>query len=75
MYTWTVASATWQIQHGGPTHKTLSAIKWLKEKIDVIPVVVASELLDALVESRGLHHLGEMLAPLPDDTETVASVE
>lgn len=70
-YQWTVQSATWQVQHGGPTHKTLSAIDWLNEKIDVMPVHVAAHLLDALVESRGLQHLGDSLVPLPDETETV----
>lgn len=72
-YQWTVASATWQIQHGGPTHKTLSAIDWLYDKLDLMPAQVAAHLLAALVETQGLQHLGDALEPLPDETEVVSA--
>lgn len=72
-YQWTVESAIWQVQHGGPTHKTLSAINWLNEldRYEQDESDVAGRLLEALTEQRGLQHLGEALKPLPDETETV----
>jgi hypothetical protein len=77
MYTWTVASAVWQVQHGGPTQRTLSAIDWLNDmmlesKFDTVHEI-AAHLLDSLVEERGLQHLGDALQPLPDETETTQS--
>jgi hypothetical protein len=73
-YTWTVDSAVWQIQHGGPTHRTQSAIGWLSDHIGesvYTNMGIAIALLNALVEERGLGNLGDVLAPLPDETETV----
>jgi hypothetical protein len=69
-YMWTVESAVWQVQHGGPTQRTLSAIEYLNELVGSGDHV-AGQLLDALVEQRGLQHLGEALPALPDDTETL----
>lgn len=69
-YQWTVDSAVWQVTNGGPTHRTLSAIEFLNAEIGCCTHAVAEATLEALVEQRGLHHLGEALEPLPDETET-----
>jgi hypothetical protein len=63
-YSWTVDSAVWQVTHGGPTHRTLSAIQWGNQEL-------CASLLEALVDLRGLQNLGDALAPLPDETETL----
>lgn len=69
-YDWTVSSAIWQVTHGGPTRRTLSAIEFLNAEIGCCTQAVAEAALEALVEQRGLQHLGEALEPLPDETET-----
>jgi hypothetical protein len=65
----------WEIKHGGPTHRTLSAIEYLTDLLadgEAYRLAdLAEHLLDAFVESRGLQNLGGVLAPLPDETETV----
>lgn len=70
-YHWTLASALYQVLNGGPTHRTLSAINWLRYESTYNPEHVAGALFDALVETRGFLNLGDVLEPLPDETETV----
>jgi hypothetical protein len=70
-YSWTVDSAVWQITHGGPTHRTLSAIEWLNTEITFNAYTVVGPVLEALITERGLQNLGDTLEPLPDETETL----
>lgn len=70
-YHWTLASALYQVLNGGPTHRTLSAINWLRYEAKYNPEDVAESVFDALIETRGFLNLGDVLEPLPDETETV----
>lgn len=74
-YQWTVDSAVWQITHGGPSHRTLSAINFLNTEIGCCTQAVAEAALEALVTELGLQNLGEALAPLPDETETTTGFD